>query len=495
MIQINFQLTNIQWDVIIVGAGIIGCSAAYHIKKTSPELNVLLIDKQASAGYGNSIHSTGMYRNVFESPTNKMLTDSSIGFYKYVTRELDIDLGLKEIGYLFLEPKTRGEALISKLKQLKIDHEVYSSEDLVNLLPGIRVNFDAEDNSMKTKLNPINIAYGILGKKCGRLDPYLVAKFYENEFKKEGGITRYRIEVTSILLGAAGEDSIEATELGDISDTSFPVWIKPKVRGITFIDKKKNESKSDSRSNRKEKRKKEPTLLTKSLILCTGAWINQLLDPIGIDSQVKPKKRQLFNFCYKKDSPSSAELRKNLLTLLNNENFNKLGTIPLIILPMAGVHIKPEKNEGCVTIGCADNIGRRFEPSIGVNEKGKLVRSSALDEPIWEEEFYIHSVLPILNLYFPKIFGHYLRSSGGDAGHYAISPDGFPVVERDKSLDNLIYASGLSGSGIMKADALGRIVGALFRNEENAILFNGEKFKVANLGKEQRNTQPETIIL
>ncbi|MFW9777369.1 MAG: NAD(P)/FAD-dependent oxidoreductase [Candidatus Heimdallarchaeota archaeon] len=495
MIHIKPQLTDIQWDAIIVGAGIIGCSTAYHIKKKSPELNVLLIDKQSSAGYGNSIHSTGMYRNVFESPTNKMLTDSSIGFYKYVERELGFDLGLKEIGYLFLEPKTRGETLISKLKQLRIDHEVYSSEDLVKLLPGIRVNFDAEDNAMKTKLNPINIAYGILGKKCGRLDPYLVAKFYENEFRKEGGITRYRIEVTSILLGAAAEDSIETTELRDISETSFPVWIKPKVRGITFIDKKKDESRSDNRNERRGKRKIESTFLTKSLILCTGAWINQLLDPIGIDSQIKPKKRQLFNFCYKKDSSRSKESRKNLLTLLNNENFNELGTIPLIILPMAGIHIKPEKNEGCVTIGCADNIGRRFEPSIGVNEKGRVVRSSALDEPIWEEEFYVHSILPILNLYFPNIFGHYLRSSGGDAGYYAISPDGFPVVEKDKSLGNLIYVSGLSGSGIMKADAIGRIVGALFGNEEEATLYNGEKFRVSNLGKEQRNIQPETIIL
>lgn len=39
-----------EYDVLVVGAGVIGLSTTYHIKRKHPELHVLVIDKFSAAG-------------------------------------------------------------------------------------------------------------------------------------------------------------------------------------------------------------------------------------------------------------------------------------------------------------------------------------------------------------------------------------------------------------------------------------------------------------
>jgi len=41
-------------DVVIVGAGILGLSTAYHIKKTHPDTDILVIDKLSGPGQANT---------------------------------------------------------------------------------------------------------------------------------------------------------------------------------------------------------------------------------------------------------------------------------------------------------------------------------------------------------------------------------------------------------------------------------------------------------
>ena len=41
-------------DIIIVGAGIVGMSSAYHLQKNNPDKKILVIDKEPGAGRGNT---------------------------------------------------------------------------------------------------------------------------------------------------------------------------------------------------------------------------------------------------------------------------------------------------------------------------------------------------------------------------------------------------------------------------------------------------------
>jgi len=59
----------------------------------------------------------------------------------------------------------------------------------------------------------------------------------------------------------------------------------------------------------------------------------------------------------------------------------------------------------------------------------------------------------------------------------------------------LMVVGGASGSGIMKADAIGRIAEALYSDEEHALLYGDRKFKVSDLGIKSRHVEPEKLVI
>jgi glycine/D-amino acid oxidase-like deaminating enzyme len=98
-----------------------------------------------------------------------------------------------------------------------------------------------------------------------------------------------------------------------------------------------------------------------------------------------------------------------------------------------------------------------------------------------------------------RITSHYLpyfkdvRPFNKWAGHYDLNTiDGNPYIFEDSGL---IVANGTSGSGVMKADAIGRIVAAAQARKDIATLYGGKHFKVAKLGVETRQVDPEEFII
>jgi glycine/D-amino acid oxidase-like deaminating enzyme len=61
--------------------------------------------------------------------------------------------------------------------------------------------------------------------------------------------------------------------------------------------------------------------------------------------------------------------------------------------------------------------------------------------------------------------------------------------------NGLLVVGGASGSGILKADAIGRIATALFNGEDHALLYGDRKFKVSDLGLKNRNIEPEKLVI
>jgi len=56
-------------------------------------------------------------------------------------------------------------------------------------------------------------------------------------------------------------------------------------------------------------------------------------------------------------------------------------------------------------------------------------------------------------------------------------------------------ASADSGSGIMKGDAIGRIVAATYNERREAKLFDGETFNVEDIGIEKRRVEREKFVI
>jgi glycine/D-amino acid oxidase-like deaminating enzyme len=426
-----------EWDAVIVGAGILGLSTAYHIKCKHPNARILVVDKLNAAGQGSTAKSASAFRCLFSSHTNYVLADSSVEFYRHLQENLNVDLKLQWTGYLWLLNEADCNEVLPILKGLSkkdFEYREYDIEGLARRL-SMRINLTGDEEAQMMKLG--NVLKGIFIPKAGVVDADCLVKFYEEEFLRMGGEIQYSLRVENVV--------VEPREpLGIPNEPYF--WQDARIVGLNthngFIKAKKT-------------------------ILAAGAWISQLLDAVGIECLVKPKKRQLFTI------PAKDSALKQLLFA---EGFNSVGCLPFTILPSPRILIRPFPSEGVFWLGYADNFPRAFKIE---------------DDPQPEKNFYQYGIYQVLVKYFPQFKD--CRPTSAFSGLYEINTlDGQPVIFEE---NDLIVVGGASGSGIMKADAIGRIAAAIYSDEEHALLCGDRKFKVSDLGLKNRRVEQEKLVI
>ncbi|MCG3223497.1 MAG: FAD-binding oxidoreductase [Candidatus Heimdallarchaeota archaeon] len=447
-------MTETKHDVVIIGAGIFGMATAYHILKNNENLKVMVIDKAASAGSGNTAQSAAMYRDTFSSEVNLILSSTTRDFFKHVQNELGMNLSLKDITYLWLMDRVQFEGnkhAVEAMLENNIRIEILDKDDIKQKIPDIVTDFNDAENVELLGLK--NIDFGILGHDCGELDADKITRdFYETEFKKLGGETLYSTRIKKLVLEPVGENlGIPGEPVG---------WQEKKVGSIETQDGKK--------------------ITSETFILATGPWANELLLPIGVDSHSLPLKKSLFRV----QTP-------RLASLLDNKNFNEEETIPFIIFPIHGIYIKPVKYNNSVWIGGGSTIGHPYvisHPDTFEKEENPLDDTQA-DPRVYEYDQYL-----VLSEYLPVLKNQPLTNQW--AGYYAMNTtDKNPVVFKPNGIKGLIVVTSGSGSGIMKADAVGRIADALYCGKENAELFGGKEFKVSRLGLKSRDVDKEDFVI
>jgi FAD-dependent oxidoreductase domain-containing protein 1 len=424
-----------RWDVLIIGAGVIGLSAAYHIKQGNPSASVLVIDGGATSAQGETAKSVAAIRDMFTSDLNRLLAGSTIRFYKHVQSELGFNLNLELIGYLWLlteKGSRKFTAMEAGIREQGVRFREFEREELAKLMPDLVLN-PASEQSKVMGLERIERA--VQGLDCGTVSPELIAKFYEEESKKLGVEFQFRMAAKSLHL--------DPEERLGLPGEPF-VW-QEKVFGAV---------ETNSRA-----------ISADTIVIAAGTGTPALLDPVGIDCLVKPKKRQVFRL-------RGAALER----LLGSKGFNEQNTSPFIILPKGGVFFRPVRGERSFWAGAADQLGRGFMLE---------------EEPAAEESYYTYNIAPILSEYFPCFTN--LRPVSSWAGLYDVnSLDSTPVIDR---VSNCIVATGMSGSGIMKADAVGRIVAAIYEKKEEAVLHDGRRISTKRLGLTNRIVSKEELVL
>jgi len=276
----------------------------------------------------------------------------------------------------------------------------------------------------------------LFGRSCGSLSAPALAAWYEKQFLALGGEVVYDCAVQELLPDRpSGRTADLPQQFSGVRDSKGQVWRAGQI------------------------------------IACTGCWLQDLLGPAGIASTVYSKKRQLF--AISADQPEAIY-----------GNSPEGSAYPVLILPYGGIYLKPVLARGLVVVGRADNLGRAFEQPYSL--------AAAQPEP---EYFRVH-IEPALQAYFPRWAaahpdGFVVKQAW--AGHYDYHwPDNNPVIEQQA---NLIWVGGSSGSGIMKADALGRVAAARVFGQEQAELADGRLFRVADLSLRQRAVAAEGLII
>lgn len=437
-----------KYDLIIVGAGILGLSCAYHLKKNNPEKTVLVLDKFADVGQGNSARSNAMFRNTFTSSDNLVLSDTSIDFY-LETQKSGIDLGLKKTGYLWVMDEKQLSANHRYMEEMRENHieiELLDRQDLKKRLPSLVTEFSPSDDEARLmKLGDVSGA--VFGVKCGRLDPAKLTRFYANAFISLGGKISLNTNVVSLITGAKDPMGIDGEPF---------VWQEGRVTGVRVEGNINGDVYGDT------------------VVIAAGVWNNELLDPLGIDGHVKAKKRQIFTI------PAKSTALKNLMY---NPNFSKQGVLPFVILPKSGCYIKAVDEEGEFWVACEDDFNR---PYYNTPEK-------TLDDLKAEPDYYQKNVYPIIRKYFPEFEN--LAPENMWAGYYSMhTADSIPFLFAQ---NGMIICGGGSGSGIMKGDSMGRLVDAMYREGEHAeaLLYPDRRYPIDKLSFRYRNVEIEDWVI
>ncbi|MGD8545196.1 MAG: FAD-binding oxidoreductase [Candidatus Bathyarchaeota archaeon] len=427
----------VEYDVVVVGAGILGLSTAYHIKKMHPKSKIIVIDRLNAAGQANTAKSGSAFRCLFSSNTNYALADSSIEFYNHLQEDLDIDLKLQWIGYLWLLSKEEYREMLPVLEGLRgrgFEYQEYDGDELTSKL-SMQTNLSVDEEAQLMGLEDIYKGFYI--PKAGVVDADYLVRFYETEFSRLGGEIQYSVEVKNLIVEPAQPLCVPGEPY---------FWQDARINGVNTTKGK---------------------IKAKKTVLAAGVWTPQLMDAVGIECYIKPKKRQLF--CVEAKTSS-------LQKLLYTEGFNTVGCLPFTILPKPMVYIRPFPGEGVFWLGFADEFPRAFKLE---------------EEPQPEKKFYQYGIYQVLVKYFAQFRD--CRPSSAFAGLYEINTlDGQPIIFEE---NELIVVGGASGSGIMKADAIGRIAAALYKNEIYASLYGDRQFRVSDLSLKNRCVELEKLVI
>src|SRR5512140_1359695 len=91
------------YDLIIIGGGIIGGSTLYHLAQSGYPGRVLVLEREDALSKGSTALSAGGFRNIWTTPINMKLTSYSIQRLANFREELNWPIGFDQRGYLFCQ--------------------------------------------------------------------------------------------------------------------------------------------------------------------------------------------------------------------------------------------------------------------------------------------------------------------------------------------------------------------------------------------------------
>jgi glycine/D-amino acid oxidase-like deaminating enzyme len=232
------------------------------------------------------------------------LARSTIEFYKHVQNDLGFNLNLDMVGYLWLLAKDQAEALEAtedEMRQQGTRFRTYDVAELTSMIPDLV----PQPQSQQSRLMGLEgVERSFFGVDCGTVAPELIVKFYENELGKLGAEFQFQTEAKFLELTARKSLGLPGEPL---------VW---QEKHFALIQTNRG------------------PISANTIVLSAGARTPLLLDPVGVDCMIKPRKNQLFQI----RAPS-------IQRLLNTKGFNAEGTVPFTILPKGQVYFRPLKRE------------------------------------------------------------------------------------------------------------------------------------------------------
>ena len=173
-------------DVVVVGGGVVGASAAFHLAAAGAG-RVVVLERADHLAAGSTGACAGGFRYQFSSEVNVRLSRASVPMITGFTQEHGLPLDVSVDGYLFLvrtEDLWEGFVEANELhRSLGIEAEILTPEEAVALVPGIST--DA-------------LVGATFGVRDGIADPSGLTQGYATLARAEGVKIELGVEVTRV---------------------------------------------------------------------------------------------------------------------------------------------------------------------------------------------------------------------------------------------------------------------------------------------------------
>ena len=176
-------------DALVIGAGVIGASSAYHL--TGAGLRVLVVEAFGGPAEGSTGRSFASVRAQWADPLNIEMSWRSIRRFRSFPAEHGIDVGYRPTGYLLLAPHAAWEAQLAAVE--------------VQRAHGVPVEvLDVAGAARITPLAPGGIAGATWGPADGVVDPHLATGAYLALARAAGARVLFRHPVSAIAESGGG---------------------------------------------------------------------------------------------------------------------------------------------------------------------------------------------------------------------------------------------------------------------------------------------------
>ncbi|MFI5339192.1 MAG: NAD(P)/FAD-dependent oxidoreductase [Candidatus Methylomirabilales bacterium] len=173
-------------DILIIGAGIVGCSIAYHLAAQGAP-KVVVVEKNLICS-GATGKSTGGIRQQFATEVNVQLSLESVQMFHRMKDELGIDPEFRQVGYLFMASTPKELDLFRRQAEFqqryRIPVRITSPDDIRRIVPYVRLD---------------DIIGGAFCPTDGYAAPYEVTMGYASAARRLGVTIHEQRAVTGIL--------------------------------------------------------------------------------------------------------------------------------------------------------------------------------------------------------------------------------------------------------------------------------------------------------
>ena len=185
-------------DVVVVGAGIVGASCAYHL--ASRGLEVTVLEREPAPALGSTGRSAAGVRVQFTTPANVALSMHSLPVYRDFQERHGFDVGYRDIGYLLLVPAERWERHLESValqRSMNAPVEVLEASDARRFVP----------------ISTEGLGGATYGPWDGVIDPHMATHAWVSMGKSAGVKYRFGTAVVGVRPESNGRGwRVEATE-------------------------------------------------------------------------------------------------------------------------------------------------------------------------------------------------------------------------------------------------------------------------------------------